>query len=71
MCIRDSRQAQGDKVPQLVAVFKVEHEDPVQRHLADRAQLGAREVLAQQHAEHRRRGGVFIAARGQLDARGL
>ena len=53
MCIRDSH------VAELVNGFKIQVKHPVEPKLADGGQLSGAEVLAQEHAEHRRRLWIF------------
>ena len=53
-------------VPQLVYGVKVKVQKPLQLRLADGRQLGALELFAQQHAEHRRLLGVFQGNAGKM-----
>jgi len=61
-------QRQLNQVAHLVAGFKDQVQDAVQPDLSQRNELGAAQVLAQQHTEHGRCFGVFEGGAGQVDA---
>lgn len=55
-------------LPQLVHHLDCQNHHPLQGGLVHGGQAAAPQVLAQEHAEHRRRGGVLPREGGQMDA---